>query len=121
MFQPALSPSSSGPARENATWGYRRIHGELATMSIGLAPSSVWAILRRRGIDPSPGHTGPTWTEFLKSQAPTMLACHFFTVDTVLLRRLYVLFFIELDTRRVYLTWTTAGPVGTWWSSRPAT
>ena len=83
-------------------------------MGIGLAPSSVWAILRRHGIDPSPGRTGPTWTEFLRSQACNMLACDFFTVDTVLLRRLYVLFFIELDTRRVYLIGITANQVGEW-------
>ncbi len=101
-------------AKENPTWGYRRIHGELATMGIGLAPSSVWAILRRHGIDPSPGRTGPTWAEFLKNQASTLLACDFFTVDTVLLRRLYVLFFIEIDTRRVYMTGVTANPAGAW-------
>ena len=83
-------------------------------MGIGLAPSSVWAILRRHGIDPTPGRTGPTWSEFLRSQASSMLACDFFTVDTVLLRRLYVLFFIELDTRRVYLTGVTANPAGAW-------
>ncbi len=105
-------------ARENPTWGYRRIHGELATMGIGLAPSSVWAILRRHGIDPSPGRTGPTWTEFLKSQGSSMLACDFFTVDTVLLRRLYVLFFIELDTRRAYVSGITANPVGAWVSQQ---
>jgi transposase InsO family protein len=101
-------------ARENPTWGYRRIHGELATMGIELAPSSVWAIFRRHGVDPSPGRTGPTWSEFLKSQASSMLACDFFTVDTVLLRRLYVLFFIELDTRRVYVSGVTASPAGAW-------
>jgi putative transposase len=78
------------------------------------APSSVWAILRRHDIYPSPGHTGPTWTEFLKSQASSMLARDFFTVDTVLLRRLYVLFFIELDTRRVYVSGVTANPVEAW-------
>jgi len=83
-------------------------------MGIGLAPSSVWAILRRHGIDPSPGRTGLTWTEFLRSQASSMLACDFFTVDTVLLRRLYVLFFIEIDTRRVYVTGVTDNPVGAW-------
>jgi len=101
-------------ARENPTWGYRRIHGELATMGIGLAPSSVWAILRRRGIDPSPRRTGPTWAEFLRSQASSMLACDFFTADTVLLRRLYVLFFIEVDSRRVYVSGVTASPAGAW-------
>ena len=108
-------------ARENPTWGYRRIHGELATMGIELAPSSVWAILHRHGIHPSPGRTGSTWAEFLRSQASSMLACDFFTVDTVLLRRLYVLFFIEIDTRRVYVTGVTANPVGHRWSGRLAT
>jgi len=101
-------------ARENPTWGYRRIHGELVGMGIRLAPSSVWAILKRHGIEPSPGHSGLTWTEFLKSQASSMLACDFFTVDTVLLRRLYVLFFIEIDTRRIYLAGITASPAGAW-------
>jgi transposase InsO family protein len=95
-------------------WGYRRIHGELATMGVGLAPSSVWAILRRRGIEPSPKRTGPSGSEFLRVQATSMLACDFFHVDTVLLRRFYVLFFIELDTRRVYITGITANPVGEW-------
>jgi putative transposase len=101
-------------ARENPTWGYRRIHGELATMGLRPAPSSVWAILRRHGIKPTPHRTGPTWTEFLRAQAGTMLACDFFTVDTVRLRRLYVLFFIEIDTRRVYLCGVTSNPVGEW-------
>src|ERR1019366_420613 len=84
-------------AQENPTWGYRRVHGELATMGVRLAPSSVWATLRRHGIGPAPRRSGPTWSEFLRAQATTMLACDFFTVDTVLLRRLYVLFFIEVD------------------------
>ena len=101
-------------AKENPTWGYRRIHGELATMGVRLAPSSVWAILRRHGIEPAPRRSGPTWSEFLRAQATTMLACDFFTVDTVLLRRLYVLFFIEIDTRRIYLSGVTANPVGEW-------
>ena len=101
-------------ANENPTWGYRRIHGELATMGVRLAPSSVWAVLRRHGIDPSPRRSGPTWAEFLRTQATTSLACDFFTVDTVLLRRLYVLFFIEIDSRRVHLSGITATPVGEW-------
>jgi transposase InsO family protein len=101
-------------ARENPTWGYRRIHGELAAMGVRLAPSSVWEILRRHGFEPSPRRSGPTWSEFLQAQATTMLACDFFTVDTVLLRRLYVLFFIELDTRMIYLAGVTANPVGEW-------
>jgi putative transposase len=95
-------------------WGYRRIHGELATMGVRLAPSSVWAILRRHGIESTPRRSGPSWAEFLRAQAKTMLACDFFTVDTVLLRRYYVLFFIEIDTRLVYLSGVTANPVGEW-------
>jgi len=101
-------------AKENPTWGYRRIHGELSVLGIGLAPSSVWNILQRHGIDPSPDRTAPTWRAFLKAQATTMLACDFFTVDTVLLRRLYVLFFIELDARQVYVAGVTAHPTGAW-------
>ena len=101
-------------ARENPTWGYRRIHGELATMGVRLAPSSVWDILRRHGINPSPKRSRSTWGEFLRGQAHSMLACDFFTVDTVLLRRLYVLFFIELDTRRVWVTGVTTNPAGEW-------
>ncbi len=101
-------------ARENATWGYHRTQGELARMGVVLAPSSVWAILRRNRIDPSPMRSGPTWSEFLGSQASSMLACDFFSADTVLLKRLYVLFFIELETRRVYVTGVTAQPIGSW-------
>ena len=101
-------------AQENPTWGYRRIHGELTTTGVRLAPSSVWAILRRHGLEPAPRRSGPTWSEFLRAQAATMLACDFFTVDTVLCRRLYVLFFIEIDTRRIYLSGITANPVGEW-------
>jgi putative transposase len=101
-------------ARENPTWGYRRIHGELSVLGIDLAPASVWNILQRHCIDPSPERTGPTWGEFLRAQATTMLACDFFTVDTVLLRKLYVLFFIELYTRKVYVAGVTAHPTGAW-------
>ena len=101
-------------AKENPTWGCRRIHGELATMGVVLAPSSVSAILRRHGVEPSPRRSGPTWAEFLRAQATTMLACDFFHVDTVLMRQLYVLFFIELDTRRVYATGITTNPAGEW-------
>src|SRR5450759_1484576 len=107
-------PLVLGLAKENPTWGYRRIQGELATMGVVLAPSSVWAILRRNGIDPSPMRSGPTWAEFRSAQASSMLACDFFSVDTVLLKRLYVLFFIELDTRRVHVTGITAHPTSSW-------
>jgi putative transposase len=95
-------------------WGYRRVQGELARMGVKVAPSSVWDILRRHGVEPAPRRSGPTWAEFLRAQAHIMLACDFFTVDTVLLQRLYVLFFIEVGTRRVHLSGVTANPVGEW-------
>ncbi len=79
--------------RFSAPTGYRRIHGELATMGILIAPSSVWAILKCHGVEPSPRRSGPTWAEFLVAQAKGLMACDFFHVDSVLLRRLYVLVF----------------------------
>jgi hypothetical protein len=101
-------------AKENPQWGYRRIHGELATMGVIIAPSSVWAILKRHGIDPSPRRLGPTWTEFLATQAKGLMACDFFHVDTILLRRLSVLVFIHHDTRLVRIVGVTAKPVADW-------
>jgi putative transposase len=101
-------------ARENPTWGYRRIHGELARLGITIAASTVWATLKRARIDPAPGRSSESWTTFLRAQASGILACDFFCVDTVLLRRYYVLFFIELDTRHVHLAGITTNPTGTW-------
>jgi len=83
-------------------------------MGIRLAPSSVWAILKRHRIEPSPRRSGPSWAAFLQTQARTLLACDFFTVDTVLLRRLYVLFFIEHGSRKVHVAGVTANPTDTW-------
>jgi putative transposase len=101
-------------ARENPTWGYRRIHGELARLEIRLAPSTVWAILKRAGVDPAPRRASESWRSFLRAQASGIVACDFLTVDTVLLRRLYVLVFIELATRRAYVAGVTANPTGAW-------
>ncbi len=101
-------------ARENATWGYRRIHGELARLGIAIAASTVWAILKNAGIDPAPGRNSESWTTFLRAQAAGIVACDFFTVDTVMLRRYYVLFFIELDCRRVHLAGITTNPTDAW-------
>jgi transposase InsO family protein len=101
-------------ARENPTWGYRRIHGELAQLGIHIAASTVWSILKNAGIDPAPGRNTESWTTFLRAQAAGIVACDFFTVDTVLLRRYYVLFFIELDRRRVRLAGITTNPTGAW-------
>jgi putative transposase len=101
-------------ARENPTWGYRRIHGELARLGITIAASTVWTILKTAGMDPAPGRASESWTSFLRAQAAGIVACDFFTVDTVMLRRYYVLFFIELDTRRVHLAGLTKTPSGAW-------
>jgi len=101
-------------AAENPTWGYRRIHGELAGLGHRLAASTVWAILKRHGIDPAPRRTGPTWTQFLTTQARGIIACDTFVVDTVGLRQLHVLFFIEHATRRVHLAGVTGHLTGGW-------
>ena len=101
-------------ARDNPGWGYRRIHGEPTGLGYKIAPSTVWQILKDAGIDPAPQRAGQTWRTFLAGQAKTILAVDFFHVDTVLLRRLYVLFFIEHGTRRVHLAGITANPAGMW-------
>jgi transposase len=84
---------------ENPTWGYRRIHGEMRRLGHRIAASTVWQILRDARREPTPDRTGPTWSEFIASQAHTIVATDFHCVDTVTLRRYYVLFFIEIDTR----------------------
>lgn len=75
-------------ATENPTWGYRRIAGEIGRLGVKVAPSTVWAILKDAGIDPAPRRAGMSWSAFLRAHAQSILACDFFTVDTVLLRRL---------------------------------
>ncbi|MEO3859548.1 integrase core domain-containing protein [Acrocarpospora sp. B8E8] len=105
-------------AAENPTWGHRRVHGELVGLGYKLAPSTVWLILKKAGVDPAPRRSGPTWKQFLTAQAKTMLACDFFTVDTIFLKRIYVLFVIEVATRRVHLVGVTAHPTGTWMVQR---
>jgi putative transposase len=101
--------------------GYRRIHGELTKLGATAASSTVYEILRAAGIDPAPRRSGPTWRQFLHAQAAGILAVDFLHVDTVLLKRLYVLVFIEHGTRRVHLGGVTAHLPASRPCSRPAT
>ena len=101
-------------ARENPRWGYQRIAGELRGLGIDVSATTVRTILRQAGLGPAGQRAGLSWRAFVRTQAKNMLAVDFFTVETVLLQRLYVLFFIEIDSRRVYLAGCTANPTGAW-------
>ena len=101
-------------ARENPRWGYQRIQGELLRLGVRVSATVLRTTQQRHGLDLAPRPTATTWREFLRQQAAGIVACDFFTVDTVWLRRLYVLFFVELDTRRIHLAGVTANPNGAW-------
>src|SRR5512132_598855 len=88
-------------ARENARWGCVRICGELRKLGIRVGATTIRTLLRRHGLGPAPRRTGPTWVQFLRAQAQGIVACDFFTVETVRLKTLHVLFFIHLRTRQV--------------------
>jgi hypothetical protein len=89
-----------------------RIQGELRGLGIRVGATTIRSLLRRSGLGPAPRRSGPSWSEFLRTQASGILACDFFTVETVFLKTLYVLFFIEIGTRRVRLTGATTNPDG---------
>ena len=108
-------------ARENPAWGHRQIHGELVGLGYRVAPATVWNILSNAGLDPAPRCIGASWREFCRAQARTMLAGDVFTVDTVLLRRIYLFFVLEVGTRRVHVLGVTRHPRGSGSPSRPAT
>ncbi len=101
-------------ARENPRWGYQRIAGELHGLGVRVSPTSVRRILAAAGLGPAGARDGLSWREFIRSQAQSMIACDFLTVDTISLRRIYVLFFIELSSRRAHLAGMTENPDGAW-------
>jgi putative transposase len=101
-------------ARENPRWGCVRIDGELRKLGLRVSATTIRTLLRTARLGPAPRRTGPTWTEFLRAQADGIIACDFFTVETAWLRTLYVLAFIELGSRRIHLSPTTAHPNSAW-------
>jgi putative transposase len=101
-------------ARENPRWGCVRISGELRKLGIRVGATTIRTLLRRHGLGPAPRRNGPTWSQFLRAQARGILACDFFTVETIRCKSLYALFFIELGSRRVHLARVSAHPNSAW-------
>ena len=103
---------------ENPRWGCVRIQGELRKLGVRVGATTIRTILRRAGVPPAPRRTGPSWSEFLRAQARGILAIDFFTVETAWLRTLYVLFGIELGSRRAHLLGVTRNPDSAWVTQR---
>ncbi len=100
--------------RENPSWGYRRVHGELAALGIRVAPSTVWEILKANGVEPVPTRDCLSWAVFWRGQACAILAADFFETRTLTGARLFVFAVIEHGTRRVRVLGATAHPTAAW-------
>ena len=111
-IDPALAALICRMGRENPRWGYMRIKGECRKLGMSVAATTVKKVLRAAGLEPAPRRDGPSWSEFLRAQADGILACDFFSIETVFLRTLYVLFFIEVGSRRLHVTTSTRNPDG---------
>jgi putative transposase len=107
-------------ARANPRWGYQRIAGEIVGLGYTVSATTVRALIRTAGLGPAGERSQVAWRDFIRAQAVSLIACDFFTVDTVRGTRLYVLFFIELATRRVHLAGVGAHPTAGWSANRPA-
>src|SRR5262245_18985747 len=101
-------------ARENPRWGYQRIVGELRGPGLSVSATTVRTWLRQAGLGPAGGRRGMTWREFIRVHRHSLLAVDFFTVETIRLQWLYVLFFIEVGSRRVYLAGCASNPTALW-------
>jgi transposase len=100
--------------RENPSWGYRRVHGELLTLGVQVAASTIWEILREAGIDPASDRAATTWTQFLRSQAEALLAADFIETVTLTGTRMYILAVIEHASRRIRILGATTRPSAAW-------
>ncbi|WP_327009814.1 helix-turn-helix domain-containing protein [Dactylosporangium sp. NBC_01737] len=101
-------------ARENPSWGYRQLHGELLVLGIKVAASTVWEILQDAGNDPAPERAASTWADFLHSQADALLACDFLETVTLTGARMYVFAVIEHTSRRIHILGATPHPTTAW-------
>jgi putative transposase len=109
-LDPKLAALIVRMAKDNPRWGYLRIKGECQKLGLRVSATTVKKVLLGAGLDPAPRRDGPSWSEFLRSQAEGIIACDFFTVETAFLKTLYVLFFIEVGSRRVHITTATRNP-----------